>query len=198
MKRRLALVFVLILVLGTGLAANAADKAKPAAPDFKAPMISLVSFEVPQYDEYWYYDAKVATVKGKAGNRGAPLPMSFVFAIQNPNPFPVLLEGITYTVAFDMEFDVITTNSAEKNWIPAGKTDEVRVSTMVTVESVRTNLALVGGTRLKERNQSPWDLMERWWTGVPNLTTVVTIKECNFTFSANGATKAVPFEKNVY
>jgi hypothetical protein len=198
MKMKLALTLILILCLAGAAPLVAAEKAKPAASDFKAPVISFASFEVPQYDDYWYYDGKVTPTKGKPADRGAPLPMSFVFNIYNPNPFPVLLEGITYTVSFDMEFDLITTNSQEAQWIPPGKTNQVRVTTMITVRSALTNLLLAGAPQLKAMGKTAWDMLEKWWKEVPNLTTIVTVKECTFTFSAKGVSKNIPFQHNIY
>lgn len=198
MKVKLTLSLILILSLAGAMPLYAAEKAKPAASGFKAPVISFASFEVPQYDDYWYYDAKTTPTKGKPADRGAPLPMTFAFNIYNPNPYPVLLEGITYTVTFDMDFDLITTNSQEAQWIPPGKTNQVKVTTMITVRSALTNLLLAGAPKLKEMGKTPWDMLEKWWTGVPNLTTIVTVKECTFTFSAKGVSKNVPFHHNIY
>jgi hypothetical protein len=194
MKKRLALLTICLFSLGLVLASCAGVETKPTASNFKTPVIKLASFEVPQYDEYWYYAKSVKPTKGKEGDRGAPLPMSFLFEIQNPNDYPVLLEGITYTVAFDKDFEVITTNVNDSYWIPADKTDQVRVSTFITVRSALTGLLLANAVALKKKGWSPWDALERWWNGVPNAKVPVTVKEASFSFRADGVSKAVPFE----
>ena len=163
-----------------------------AAQEMQAPEISLESFHVPQYDGYWYYSKKVEPTKGKAGDHGAPLPMSFLLAVDNPNPFPVRLDNVTFTVAFE-GFNVITVNSADENWIPAGKTDEVRLNTLVTTRSTLLNLLVTGGYKLKEKGLSPWEAMERWWTKVPGLEIPVQVKEGSATFSAQGESEVVAF-----
>ena len=118
---------------------------KPDPSDFKDPLIQLASFEVPQYDGYWYFSKKVEPTKGDVGDRGAPLPLSFLFDIRNPNPYPVLLEGFRFTVAFDQDFEVVTLNNQDAYWIPAGMSDQVRVTTMITVRSALLSLLVTGG-----------------------------------------------------
>ena len=113
----------LIFGLGVVLSACAGVAVKPTTSNFKNPVITLESFMVPQYDGYWYFSKKVKPTKGEKGDRGAPLPMNFVFNIKNPNPYPILLEEFKFTVAFDKDFDLVTVSYPESNWIPAGKTD---------------------------------------------------------------------------
>jgi hypothetical protein len=194
MSKRLVIAVSLCFILGVVLAACAGMGTKPTASNFKTPKITLAYFEVPQYDGYWYYAASVKPTKGDAGDHGAPLPMSFVIDVENPNPYPVLLEGITYTVAFDKDFALYTGNNGDSYWIPAGKTDQVRLSTMITARSALLSLLVTAGYTLKDRGWSPWDALDRWWTGVPTLSVPVTLKECSFTFKADGLVKAVPFE----
>jgi hypothetical protein len=167
---------------------------KPTEANFKAPVIKLDSFEVPQYDGWWYYAKAVAPTKGEAGDHGAPLPMSFLFSVQNPNPYPVLLEGVKFTVVFDKEFEFVTVHSTDSNWIPANKTDQVRVSTMIMPRQAVMTLLVVSGYKLKEKGWSPWEALERWWKGVPEYTVPVTVKEGAFMFKADGLVKVLPFE----
>ncbi len=194
MSKRLA--WIIILLCGAGLAFTscAGTQTKATADNFTPPVVKLVSFEVPQYDSYWYFGKAVKPTKGEVGDRGAPLPMSFLFEIQNPNPFPVLLEGVTYSVAFDDEFEVMTTNNSDSNWIPAGKTDQVRLDTMITVQSALTTLLLPNAPALKSKGWDAWQTLERWWKDVPMGKTPVTVKNATFSFRADGMSKAIPFQ----
>lgn len=193
MKNKFAVmlaVFVTVIFVAIGCV----TAQKKAEAGFQDPVISLEMMNVPQYDGYWYFAASVKPTKGEAGDRGAPLPMSFLFNIHNPNPYPVLLEGIQFTVALDDEFDVVTVNAQDENWIPAGKTDQVRATTMVTARSVLLSLMVTGGFKLKDKGWSPWDALERWWKGVPDYSVPVTVKEAAFSFAYDGQTKVLPFK----
>ena len=193
MKKKLAMMMVLIFGLAMVLASCAALQ-KPTASNFKNPVITLEEFMVPQYDGYWYYGAKTKPTKGKAGNHGAPLPMTFLFNIRNPNPYPVMLDGFRFTVAFDKEFPLVTVNNQDAYWIPAGKTDQVRATTMITTRSALLSLLVTAGYKLKAKKWSPWDALERWWTGVPDFSVPVTVDEASFTFTAGGVTRTLPFK----
>jgi len=194
MNRKLIWITILIFGMALVLASCAGMQTKPTATNFKTLTITLESFEVPQYDGYWYISSKVKPTKGEAGNRGAPLPMSFLFSITNPNPYPVLLDGFRFTVAFDKDFDLVTYNNQDSYWIPAGKTDQVRATTMITARSALLCLLVTGGYKLKARGWSPWQALERWWKGVPDYSVPVTVKEGTFTFRADGVEKVVPFQ----
>lgn len=196
MKKRMALMMVLIFGLGVILA-SCAGMQNPSNSGWKDPVITLESFTVPQYDGYWYYSGKDKTTKGKPGDRGAPLPMSFLFDIHNPNPYPVLLDDFQFTVAFDKDFDLVTVNLQDSYWIPAGKTDQIRATTMITVRSGLLSLLVTGGYKLKEKKWSPWAALERWWTGVPDYSVPVTVHEGAASFSADGVSKVVPFSAEV-
>jgi hypothetical protein len=193
MKNRLAILTVFVIAMAFVFGSCAALQ-KPTESNFKAPVITLEMFEVPQYDGYWYFAKSVEPTKGDAGDRGAPLPMSFLFNIQNPNPYPILLDGMRFTVAFDKDFDLVTVNNQDSYWIPAGKTDQVRCTTMITARSALLALLVTSGYKLKAKGWSPWQALERWWKGVPDASVPVTVKEGAATFRADGVTKVIPVQ----
>ena len=194
MKKKLVLMIVFIFCLSVALISCVTTQVKPTEKNFVAPKIALEAFMVPQYDGYWYISSKTKPTKGGAGNRGAFLPMSFVFKITNPNPYPINLEEIKYSVVFDKDFVMMTTADQMSNWIPAGKSDEVRVTTMITVRSAMLGLVLANKMALVERKWKMWGTLEKWWKGVPDGTTPVTLTECGFTFTADGVSRTYPFK----
>lgn len=195
MNRKLALLTVFIFGLVVVLASCVGVMTKPSASNFKNPEITLESFMVPQYDGYWYYAKKIKPVKGKGGDRGAPLPLTFLFNIKNPNPYPVLLDGYKFTVAFD-GFDLVTVNNDDLTWIPGGMTSQVRATTMITVRSALLSLLVGGGFKLKAAKMNAWQALEKWWIGVPDLSVPVTVHEGSASFSADGVAKVLPFKAN--
>jgi hypothetical protein len=91
MRKALVITTVLILGMAFLLSSCAMFMGKPSESNFKAPVITLESFMVPQYDGFWFYGAKTKPGLGKGGNHGAPLPMTFLFNIENPNNYPIQL-----------------------------------------------------------------------------------------------------------
>jgi len=188
-------VLLIALIFGFGLlfASCAAVQVKPTAANFKAPTIALEMIEVPQYDGYWYYGGNIKPTKGKAGNHGAPLPLVITFNITNPNAYPILLEDYSFVIAFE-DFDMTTVKGYESQWIPAGKTNQVKAATMFTTRSVLLKLLVTSGFKLKAKGTNAWAAMEKYWTQIPDMTFPINIYEGNFGFSADGVSKAVPFK----
>lgn len=166
---------------------------KPSKANFKAPVISLSHAEVAHYWGWWYYSKKVAPTKGDAGDYGAPLDLAFVFDIQNPNPYPIQMESFKFTVAFE-EFDLNTVSAMETQWIPAGKTNQVRVHAMFDGRQSLLSLMVTGGFKLQEKGVSVWDQLQTWWVGVPEFAFPIYVKEGAAVFSADGLSEVVSFQ----
>ena len=190
-KRSLILIGFTVVVLGTLLVACATAPA-PTAKSFQAPVVTLNSVEVPYYTGWWYFSAKVEPTKGKAGNYGAPLAVAFIFDIENPNPYPVQMEGLQFTVAFD-GFDLNTVSVPDTQWIPAGKTNQVRATAIFDARASLLSLLVTGGFKLKEKGMSPWDALEKWWTAASEFSLPIEVKEGSAIFKADGLVKVATF-----
>lgn len=185
---RICLSVLVIAFLMTGCAAMQ----KPSESNFKSPTVTLSHVELEHYFGWWFYGAKVKPTKGKAGNNGAPLDYAFIFEITNPNNYPVMLDGFSFSVAFE-EFGLNRVIAPETMWIPAGKTNQIRVHALFGVRAVQMSLLVTGGFKLKEKGVSFWDALEKWWTGAPNFSFPLNVNEGSAVFTADGLTRVVPF-----
>jgi hypothetical protein len=70
----------------------------------------------------------------------------------------------------------------------------VKVTTMITARSALVGLLLANAMELKAKKWDMWATLEKWWKGVPEGTTPVTLTECAFTFTADGVTRVYPYE----
>ena len=190
MKR--ILIIACIFGIGLILMSCAGMPTKPTEANFKVPVVSLESVQVTQYNGYWYYDAKATPTKGKAGANSAMLPIAFLFNITNPNDYPVKLDGFGFTVAFD-DFEVNMVNAFETQWIPAGKTNQLSVMSIVDVQQVLLSLLIPNAEKVKAKNTNAWALLEKWWTEIPNMTVPIEVKKGATTFTADGVQKIIPF-----
>jgi hypothetical protein len=192
MNRKTTLMIAFFFGAGLIFISCAGMEAKPTESNFKVPVISLESVQVTQYNGYWYYDAKITPVKGKPGANSAMLPMAFLFNITNPNDYSVQLDGFGFTVAFE-GFEVNMVNAFETQWIPAGKTNQLSVMSIVDVQQVLLSLLIPSHELVKAKNTTPWNLLEKWWTEIPNMTVPVEVRKGAATFTADGVQKVVPF-----
>jgi hypothetical protein len=192
MNRKIALMIAFFFGAGLIFISCAGMQTKPTEANFRVPVISLESVQVTQYNGYWYYDAKITPVKGKAGANSAMLPMAFLFNIANPNDYPVKLDGFGFTVAFE-GFEVNLVNAFETQWIPAGKTNQLSVMSIVDVQQVLLSLLIPSYEQVKAKNTNAWALLEKWWTEIPNMTVPIGVGKGAATFTADGVQKIVPF-----
>jgi LEA14-like dessication related protein len=192
MNKKRILLIACIFGIGLILMSCAGMPTKSTEANLKAPAVSLESVQVTQYNGFWYYDAKAAPAKGKPGANSAMLPMAFVFNITNPNDYPVKLDGFGFTVAFD-DFEVNMVNAFEMQWIPAGKTNQLSVMSIVDVQQVLLSLLIPNYAKVQEKKTNAWALLEKWWTEIPNMTVPVEVRKGAATFTADGVQKVIPF-----
>jgi len=192
-KKTIVLLTALIFGMGVMFVSCAGMQVKPTAANFKAPKIEIEMIEVTEFDGYWYYSGKIKPTKGQAGNHGSPLPLAFTFNITNPNSYPILLDGYTFVFAFE-DFEMNTINGYDTQWIPAGKTNQLRANKMLTTRGGLLKLGVTSGYKLKEKGMNMWQAMEKWWTTIGDMAFPINIYEGTFSFSANGVSKRVPFE----
>ncbi|HTY24842.1 MAG TPA: hypothetical protein VMC85_17055 [Desulfomonilaceae bacterium] len=161
MKNTLTIVVAFVAVLGfTMVPALALEK----------PIITLEKVEVASIQPFFvkprvgYKDEKEP---GKELANGAILNMAYVLDIKNPNKAPVMLEDLSFTTAFE-GFDVNTAMVYENQWIPGGKTNQLRV--VVTNETLPTLGSLTVGAsnvpRLQEMKTTAPALVQKWWDSV--------------------------------
>ena len=189
-KRCITLV---ICVLVLGMTACATTPGGSGA-SMKPPTVALESVELAHYWGYWFLSSKTEPTKGKLpGNVGAPLDLAFIFNVTNPNPYPVRLEELKFTIAFE-EFELNTVNAYETMWIPPNKTNQYRVHAMFDVATSYLSLGVTGGFQLKEKNISPWDQLEKWWAGAPNFSFPIVVSNGTASFKADGKSLIAPFQ----
>jgi len=182
---------------GQGPTEEKASMQAPTEQNFAPPAVSLNHVEVVHYWGWWYFSNKVEPTKGKAGKYGAPLDLAFIFDIENPNPYPVMMEGLKFTVAFE-EFDLNTVSSNEAQWIPAGKTNQLRVHAMFDGQQSLLSLLVTGGFKLEEKGMgagpgAALKQLETWWTGVPEFSFPIHVKEGAAIFKADDVMKVATF-----
>lgn len=190
-KRSMLMIGLSVLVLGAVLI-GCATGSKPSESAFKTPVVTLSSVEVPYYTGWWYFSNKVQPTKGQAGDYGAPLAVAYIFDIQNPNPYPVMMDGFKFTVAFD-GIDVNTVSSPEVQWIPGHKTNQVRVLALSDARAALLSLMVTGGFELKQRGTNVWEQLEKWWTDAKDYSLDMEVREGSAVFRAGGVTKVAAF-----
>jgi hypothetical protein len=157
------------------------------------PTVALDNVEVAHYWGYWYISQKTEPTKGKlTANVGAPLDLAFIFAITNPNPFPVQIENMKFTVAFE-DFELNTVTAYETMWIPPRQTNQYRVHAMFDVATSFLSLGVTGGFKLEEKKISAWDQLEKWWTEIQTFAFPIQVRNGTASFKVGDKSVISPF-----
>lgn len=165
---------------------------RPDEGNFKDALVGLDHVEISYYAGYYYFSKDVEPTRGEADDYGAPLLMTFVFKIHNPNLYPIMLDGFSFAVKFE-DIKVNNVISAVAMWIPAGKTNLLRVPAMFDTRQTLLALIMPEADKLKNKNISPWRALEKWWIGAPDFSYPISATEGSAVFRAGTVIRAVPF-----
>ncbi len=180
-----AKIAVLALMVALAVAFTLPAAALAAGKDYRittvvAPMVGLERVEVQNYFGFWIGTKEKPKEKGHA-----PLVLAFVFNIMNPNSIPVKLENFKYTVAFE-GYDMNTAIYTNPMWIPAGKTNQLRVVMTFSSRAALLNLLVTSGFKLKEQGVKAPALIKKWWTTIPDMAFPIEIHSGTALFSYEG------------
>ena len=190
-RKSIVLIFLSVFVLAV-LMSGCAGLSKPTESNFKTPVVTLDYVDVAHYFGWWYYSPKVKPTKGKAGHNSAPLDYAFIFNIKNPNSFPVMLDGFKFACVID-GIQLNAGYSTETMWIPAGKTNQLKVEVMYDFRGAQLSLLVVAGEELKKKGMSFWDQIEKIWMQAPDFSFPVDVTQGSAVFKANGLVKVAAF-----
>lgn len=120
---------------------------------------------------------------------------AYIFNIKNPGKKAIMLDEIQFTVAFD-GIDVNTVTLYEDSWIPAGKTNQVRV--IASNEAHTTILSLSVGAenaqKLQDMKTNPGKITGKWWNEISDFSFPVTVTGTATFHDEKGKETRVPFK----
>jgi hypothetical protein len=193
MRKKLTGLIILSVFIFAVLLSGCVGMQRASDSNYKTPVVTLDFVDVAHYFGWWYYSPKVKPTKGKAGHNSAPLDYAFIFNIENPNSFPVMLDGFKFACLID-GIELNAGYSTETMWIPAGKTNQLKVEVMYDFRGAQLSLLVVAGEDLKKKGLSFWDQIEKIWTGAPDFSFPVGMTQGSAIFKANGLTRVATFE----
>ena len=79
-------------------------------------------------------------------------------------------------------------------WIPAGKTNQLKVEVMYDFRGAQLSLLIVAGQALKDKGVSYMDQIEKIWTNAPDFSFPVGVTQGSAIFKAGGLTRVATFE----
>lgn len=178
MRKALLIIMVLFLLTGAGIVGCAAPPIKPE--------VDLARVDVAGYFPYAPPPTRV------------PLVLAFIFTINNPNDFEVMLEDMKFTVSFEAApgeyFALITPMVYETMYIPPKTTNQLRVVAVLDSAVVPGNLAVTSGYRLLALGLKPPDVVKNWWEQIGDFTFGIRVTEGTAEFKSRKGDFLATFE----
>jgi hypothetical protein len=172
MSKTVKMIAALIVAFGFAvLPALAAEK----------PVITLDKVEIASIEPFFVkprigYKSEKEPGKEETYGYSSMLSVAYVLDIKNPGKQPIMLDQLQFTTAFD-GFDINTPMVYEKSWIPAGKSNQLRV--VVSNEAFPTIVSLSVGaefaSRIAEMKTSPGALVSKWWKDISDFSFPITV-----------------------
>ena len=110
--------------------------------------------------------------------------VAYILNIKNPNKEPVMLDELSFTITFD-GFEVNTVTAYEDAWVPAGKTNQLRV--IATNEAFPTIISLMVGAmnvkRIQDMKTSAGKMVGKWWNTIADFPFPIEIVNGTAVFS---------------
>ncbi len=159
----------------------------------KAPVVKLERVEIANY--WGFYLDGILDKEGNltTGRRGAPLILSFVYTIKNPNNFKIMLDDLKFTVSFE-GFELNTLTFFDDSYIPAKTTNHVRYNGTFDYNTANLSLLVTGGHRLEEMKVKSGDLLKKWWEGISDFNFPIGVNGTANFVGPDGKSLIVPFE----
>ncbi len=164
MKKHIMILLTMVFLFGLSVMPSLA---------LDPPVITLERIEVASIQPFFVkprIEYKSEQEPGKDLAAGAIMNLAVLFSVKNPNKEAVMLDELSFTTMFE-GFDINTTMTDDDMWVPAGKTNQLRIIVTNETHPAILNLSVGAGNsgKLQEMKTTPAAMVKKWWDTVSDL-----------------------------
>jgi hypothetical protein len=127
-----------------------------------------------------------------------PLALGFVFNINNPSGYNIMLDNIKFTVSFeaarDKYIEIATPTYYDRIYFPPDTTSQYRIVSVMDSGTIRLTLLVAQAPKIQELGLNPADLIKNWYAKVGDFGFGIKVSEGMAVFSTEKGDVFVPFE----
>ena len=127
-----------------------------------------------------------------------PLALAFVFNINNPSGYNIMLDNIKFAYSFEVKPDYyIELNvpvSYDRIYFPPNTTSQYRIVNIIDSAVVIGKLMVTQGAKLQAMDLKPADVLKNWYAKIGDFSFGIKVLEGMAVFSSDGKDIFVPFE----
>ena len=127
-----------------------------------------------------------------------PLALAFVFNINNPSGYNIMLDNIKFAFSFEVSSDsYVELNvpvSYDRIYFPPDTTSQYRMVSILDSAVVMGKLAVIQGAKLQTLNLKPADVLKNWYEKIGDFSFGIKVYEGMAVFLTDKGDVFVPFE----
>ncbi len=182
--RRLLVVLLLVTLAVWGMAG-----CKPGllpTEDAGKPKVTLERVEVMSY--FPWVDLPART----------PMALGFVFNVNNPSGYNIMLDNIKFTVSFeaapDKYIEIATPTYYDRIYFPLNTTSQYRIVSILDSVTMRLTLLVAQAPKIQALDLKADDVIKNWYSKVGDFGFGIKISEGMAVFNTEKGDVFVPFE----
>ncbi len=127
-----------------------------------------------------------------------PMALGFVFNIDNPSGYNVMLDNIKFTVSFEAApgkyIEIATPTYYDRIYFPPNTTSQYRIVSVMDSVTMRLTLLVAQAPKIQALNLAPNDVIKNWFEKIGDFGFGVKVSEGMAVFNTEKGNVFVPFE----
>ena len=127
-----------------------------------------------------------------------PLGLAFLFNINNPSGYNIMLDNIKFTVSFEAApgkyIEIATPTYYDRIYFPPNTTSQYRIVNVLDSGTIRLTLLVAQAPKVQELKLNPADLIKDWYAKVGDFKFGIKVSEGMAVFSTEKGDVFIPFE----
>jgi len=127
-----------------------------------------------------------------------PLALGFVFNVNNPSGYNIMLDNIKFTVSFEAApnkyIEIATPTYYDRIYFPPKTTSQYRIVSVLDSGTIRLTLLVAQAPKIQELKLNPADVIKDWYAKIGDFSFGVKVSEGMAVFNTEKGDVFVPFE----
>ncbi len=127
-----------------------------------------------------------------------PMALGFVFNINNPSGYNIMLDNIKFTVSFEAApgkyIEIATPTYYDRVYFPPNTTSQYRVVSVMDSVTMRLTLLVAQAPKIQALNLNPNDVIKDWYAKIGDFGFGLKVSEGMAVFNTEKGDVFVPFE----
>jgi len=127
-----------------------------------------------------------------------PMVLGFVFNIENPSGYKIMLENFKFAISFeaapDKYIEIAIPTSYDQIHFPPNTKNQYRIVSVMDSMTMNLTLLVAQAPKIQALNLKPADVIKNWYAKIGDFAFGIKVGEGQATFSTEKGDVIVPFE----